>query len=109
LWYKEWETYKLNKQEEQRVLEEKVRQGQASIEDKEKLEKVKKEAKVTVGANNFKTLYEEICENRIDWLKMESFLNTVKLDYNNFVVVDESGSMTGAPFNFATFLASIML
>lgn len=108
-WFVEWEQYKASMQEEQRKLEEKVRQGVAAIEDLEKLEKVKKEAKVTVGANNFKTIYEDICDGKIDWLKVESFLNKINLEYNNLVIVDESGSMTGAPYNFATFLASIML
>lgn len=108
-WFVEWEQYKASMQEEQRKLEEKVRQGLASLEDQEKLEKVKKEAKVTVGANNFKTIYEDICDGKIDWLKVESFLNKINLEYNNLVIVDESGSMTGAPYNFATFLASIML
>ena len=108
-WFAEWEQYKASMQEEQRKLEEKVRQGVAAIEDLEKLEKVKKEAKVTVGANNFKTIYEDICDGKIDWLKVESFLNKINLEYNNLVIVDESGSMTGAPYNFATFLASIML
>lgn len=108
-WFAEWEQYKEAMQEEQRKLEEKVRQGIAAIEDLEKLEKVKKEAKVTVGANNFKTIYDDICNGTIDWLKVESFLNKINLEYNNLVIVDESGSMTGAPYNFATFLASIML
>ena len=108
-WFTEWEQYKASMQEEQRKLEEKVRQGIAAVEDLEKLEKVKKEAKVTVGANNFKTIYEDICDGKIDWLKVESFLNKINLEYNNLVIVDESGSMTGAPYNFATFLASIML
>lgn len=108
-WFAEWEQYKASMQEEQRKLEEKVRQGVAAIEDLEKLEKVKKEAKVTVGANNFKTIYEDICDGKIDWLKVESFLNKINLEYNNLVIVDESGSMSGAPYNFATFLASIML
>lgn len=108
-WFVEWEQYKASMQEEQRKLEEKVRQGIAAVEDLEKLEKVKKEAKVTVGANNFKTIYEDICDGKIDWLKVESFLNKINLEYNNLVIVDESGSMTGAPYNFATFLASIML
>lgn len=108
-WFAEWEQYKTSMQEEQRKLEEKVRQGIAAVEDLEKLEKVKKEAKVTVGANNFKTIYEDICDGKIDWLKVESFLNKINLEYNNLVIVDESGSMTGAPYNFATFLASIML
>lgn len=108
-WFAEWEQHKEAMQEEQRKLEEKVRQGVAAIEDIEKLEKVKKEAKVTVGANNFKTIYEDICDGKIDWLKVESFLNKINLEYNNLVIVDESGSMSGAPYNFATFLASIML
>jgi hypothetical protein len=108
-WFAEWEQYKASMQEEQRKLEEKVRQGIAAVEDLEKLEKVKKEAKVTVGANNFKTIYEDICDGKIDWLKVESFLNKINLEYNNLVIVDESGSMSGAPYNFATFLASIML
>ena len=108
-WFDEWEKFKEQKQAEQRILEEKVRQGLASLEDVAKLETVKKEAKVTVGANNFKTLYNEICSGNIDWLKMESFLQRIKLDYNTLVIVDDSGSMTGAPFNFATFLTSIFL
>jgi hypothetical protein len=109
VWFEEWEKFKEAKQAEQRILEEKVRQGTASLDDKLKLEKVKKEAKVTTGAINFKTLYEDICNGSIDWLKMETFLNTIKLDYNTLVIVDDSGSMTGRPFNFATFLASIFL
>ena len=108
-WIKEWETYKEKKQEEQRVLEEKVRQGQASEEDKIKLQKVKKEAKVTTGATNFKELYSDICRGSVDKLKLESFMNKVHLDYNTLVIIDDSGSMGGAPFNFATFLASVCL
>lgn len=109
LWYEEWERYKTEKQAEQRVLEEKVRQGQASIEDKEKLEKVKKQAKVNVGATNFNELYKEICNGTIDNLKLESFMNKVNLPYNSLVIVDDSGSMRGAPFNFATFIAAACL
>ena len=108
-WYEEWEKYKTQKQAEQRVLEEKVRQGQASIEDKEKLEKVKKQAKVNVGATNFSELYKDICSGRIDELKIESFMNKVNLPYNSLVIIDDSGSMSGAPFNFASFMASVCL
>lgn len=108
-WYKEWEKYKEEKQAEQRKLEEKIRQGQASEEDKEKLKKVKKEAKVTVGATNFNELYNEICAGRIDRLKLESFMNRVNLPYNSLVIIDDSGSMSGAPFNFASFIAAVCL
>lgn len=108
-WYLEWEMYKEKKQQEQRVLEEKVRQGQATMEDKAKLEKVKKQAKVTVGATNFNEIYDQICTGRIDQLKLESFMNKVNLPYNSLVIIDDSGSMTGEPFNFASFLAAVCL
>ena len=109
VWYKEWEAYKESKQAEQRVLEEKVRQGQASLQDVEKLEKVKKEAKVNVGATNFKQLYEDIKSGRVDELKLEAFMNKVNLPYNSLVILDDSGSMRGEPFNFGCFLAAVCL
>lgn len=108
-WYKEWEANKEVKQAEQRVLEEKVRQGQASEEDKIKLQKVKKEAKVNIGATNFNDLYTDICKGTVDKLKLESFINKVNLPYNSLVIIDDSGSMMGPPFNFASFIASVCL
>jgi hypothetical protein len=109
-WYEAWEEYKETKQEEQRILEEKVRQGNATEEDKVKLDKVKKEAKVTTGATNFKELYESIARHNVDALKVESFVqNKVNLPYNSLVIIDDSGSMTGKPFNIATFIAAVCL
>ena len=109
-WLKEWEQFKEQKQQEQRILEEKIRQGQASDEDKVKLQKVKKEAKVTTGATNFKELYDSILKDSVDKLKLESFIqNKVNLLYNSLVIIDDSGSMSGAPFNFAKFIASVCL
>ena len=109
-WYTEWEKYKEQKQAEQRVLEEKIRQGQASTEDVQKLEKVKKQAKVNVGATNFNELYEQIMVGRVDGLKLEAFIqNKVNLPYNSLVIIDDSGSMSGRPFNFASFLAAVCL
>ena len=109
-WLKEWEQFKEQKQQEQRILEEKVRQGQATDEDKIKLQKVKKEAKVTTGATNFNELYQSILRGNVDKLKLESFIqNKVNLPYNSLVIIDDSGSMCGAPFNFAKFIASVCL
>lgn len=109
-WYTEWEKYKEEKQKEQRVLEEKIRQGQASTEDVQKLEKVKKQAKVNVGATSFNELYEQIMVGRVDELKLEAFIqNKVNLPYNSLVIIDDSGSMSGRPFNFASFLAAVCL
>jgi hypothetical protein len=109
-WYTEWEKYKEQKQAEQRVLEEKVRQGQASTEDVEKLQKVKKQAKVNVGATSFNELYDQIMSGRVDALKLEAFIqNKVNLPYNSLVIIDDSGSMSGSPFAFASFLAAVCL
>ena len=109
-WLKEWEQFKEQKQQEQRILEEKIRQGQASDEDKQRLQKVKKEAKVTTGATNFNELYQSILRGDVDKLKLESFVqNKVNLPYNSLVIIDDSGSMGGAPFNFAKFIASVCL
>lgn len=108
-WYAEWERFKEAKQAEQRVLEEKVRQGQATEADIAKLEKVKKQAKVTVGATNFNDIYDQICDGTVDPLKLESFMGKVNLPYNSLVIMDDSGSMRGAPFNFAAFIAAVCL
>ena len=109
-WYTEWEKYKEEKQKEQRVLEEKIRQGQATTEDVQKLEKVKKQAKVNTGATNFNELYDQILRGNVDLLKLEAFVqNKVNLPYNSLVIIDDSGSMSGSPFNFASFLASVCL
>lgn len=108
-WYKEWEAYKEKKQEEERILTEKVRQGTASDEEKVLLKQVAKEAKVTTGATSFVDLFGEILAKRIDKLKLESFMKKVNLPYNSLVIIDDSGSMEGAPFNFATFIASVCL
>lgn len=109
LWYNEWEQSKEQAQQEQRVLEEKVRQGEASADDIAKLKEVKKQAKVTTGATTFKDIWNDIKRNNIDPVKIESFVNRVNLPYNALVIVDDSGSMRGAPFRFAEFLTTICL
>lgn len=109
-WYTEWGKYKEQKQTEQRVLEEKVRQGQASTEDVEKLQKVKKQAKVNIGATNFTELYNQILSGKVDKLKLEAFIqNKVNLPYNSLVIIDDSSSMSRQPFRFASFLAAVCL
>ena len=109
-WIAHWKTFKEEKQKEQRVLEEKVRQGTASLEDKVKLEQVKKEAKVTTGAVTFNELYRQIIKGSVDELKLEAFVqNKVNMPYDNLVIIDGSGSMTGEPYNFAAFLAAVCL
>lgn len=117
-WYHEWETYKETKQTEQRVLEEKVRQQVATTDDVIKLEKVKKEASVTVGAVNFQQMFVQIINGTIDKIKVQPFLDKVNLPYNTLVFVDDSGSMNSMYYNehlgftprqFASFIAAITL
>jgi hypothetical protein len=108
-WYKEWNYYKEEKQQEQRELEEKIRQGQASEEDVKNLQKVKKEAKVTVGATNFSTIFEQIGARNVDGLAVQSFMDKINLPYNSLVIVDDSGSMRGEPIEKAAFIAAACL
>jgi hypothetical protein len=55
-------------------------------------------------------LYNQILTGKIDALKLESFIqNKVNLPYNTLVMIDDSGSMSGAPFAFASFIASVCL
>lgn len=108
-WFEEWQDRKLKAQAEQRILEEKVRQGQASEEDVKRLSEVKQEAKVTTGATTFLSLFRDIRLGNIDQLKLETFVQKVNLPYNNLVLVDASGSMSGGPYNFAKFLAAVCL
>lgn len=109
-WFNEWEEYKENAQQEQRVLQEKVRQGIATVEDQIKLKEVARNAKVTTGATTFADLYDQIVTGVSDKLQLESFVqNKVNLPFDFLTIIDESGSMQGKPFNFATFLASVLL
>lgn len=109
-WFVLWEQYKEQKQEEQRKLEQKIASGNAEQGDLEKLAKVKKEAKVNIGATNFLELFNSIRTNSIDRLKLESFIqNKVKLDYNTLVLLDASGSMHGFPWEFGIFLTAVCM
>lgn len=117
-WYLKWENYKEEKQKEQRVLEEKISEGVATEEEVVKLKEVKKEAKVSTGAVNFKDMFIEILTGKADKVKIQPFLDKIKLDYNTLVFIDDSGSMqstwhkTGfgfTPFDFACFMATICM
>lgn len=112
-WYLEFNSFKTDKQKEQRVLEEKVRQGVASEEDKDKLKVVKKEAKVSIGSDSFKTLFMDLVSGKADELKIQPFMDKINLPYNNLVFVDDSMSMNNGspviPAHMANFIATICL
>ena len=115
-WFLSWENYKEVKQKEVRIVEEKIRQGTATDDEKVTLVQTKKEAKVTTGAIKFDELFKELILNTADILKIQPFLDKINLPYNNLVFADDSGSMTSSfygnqygftPFDFAAFMATI--
>ena len=116
-WFLEWEKFKEQKQTEVRVLETKVKEGVATQEEKETLVQVKKEAKVTVGAdNNFEKMFQQIILGSVDKLKIQPFLDKFSLHGMNFLpIIDESSSMnslTSKGFSAAdmgAFIATILL
>lgn len=116
-WFLEWEAFKFQKQAEQRVLEEKVRQGSATKDDQTELVKIEKEAKVTVGAVNFQDMFKDIITGSIDKVKVQPFLDKVNLPYNTLTFIDDSGSMANtvhkdykfSAFDMACFIATITL
>ena len=118
-WYLAWENYKVDAQKDQRVIEEKIRQGEGTTDDVIRLEKVKKAAKVTTGAVNFTDLFGQIVLGNVDEVKIQPFLDKINLPYNTLVFVDDSWSMSASysvqskygftAFDFATFIATICL
>jgi len=115
-YYQAWESYKETKQAEQRKLEEKITQGTATKAEKDSLAKVKKEAKVNVGANSFTKMFEDIINGRVDEIKIQPFLDSINLPYNSLIFMDDSGSMGWGghnmgykPYQFAAFMATITM
>ena len=127
--FKQWESFKTDKQKEQRDLEEKKRRAGVTTrglattdewteEDEIKLQKVKQEAKVTIGSNrDFEKQFENIIMGTSDDLAFQSFVDTISINTRSVVAIDSSGSMMGMwghglkypPIKFATFLLTAML
>lgn len=112
-WILNWEKAKAEAQSEQRKLEEKVRQGDTSQETKEKLAKVKKEAKVTTGADTLFSLFEKlhqthITSNTLD-LVAQGILDKIDFQVPVLVIADCSGSMGGLPTTMARLAATVCM
>lgn len=109
IWYEEWLSFKKQAQEQKAQLEEKVRQGIATDEDREKLKEVAKEAKVNFGATNFIELFKQIISGTTEKEKVNSFIDKVKLAMNFLLWCDASGSMFGPAWRMAAFLAAVFM
>jgi hypothetical protein len=116
-WFLNWEKFKDTAQEEQRVLEEKVRQGDTSEETKEKLQKVKKEAKVNTGAETLFSTFEKVLAGRMTPTEFnqsaQSILDKIKFEVPVLVIADRSGSMTshsgGLPMKMAQLATTLVM
>lgn len=109
VWFKEWEKFKENKQQEQRDLTEKIRQGTATKEDIVKLEKVKKEAKVTTGASDLLDELDSLMKGTADNKLIQSLMDKIKFEVPVLTVADCSGSMLGLPIYIARLLTTLTM
>ena len=103
VWFHDWEDFKTVKQQEQRDLTEKVRQGTATATEKKQLQQVKKEAKVTTGAISLMDQINKLMNNQSDDLLIQSIMDKIKFEVPILVVGDDSASMSGLP----TFIARL--
>ena len=106
VWFKAWESFKETKQQEQRQLTEKVRQGTATKEDVQKLEKVKKQAKVTTGASSLMDELNLLISNKANNTILQSVMDKIKFEVPVLVISDCSGSMSGLPIQIARLLTT---
>lgn len=105
----QWEKFKETKQQEQRTLTEKIRQGVATEQDKVTLEKVKKEAKVNTGAETIKDQLEKLMRNDFSDITVQSLLDKINFAVPVLVIADCSGSMGGKPTFIARLLATVAM
>lgn len=104
-----WEKFKETKQQEERILAEKVRQGTASEEDKVRLQKVAKAAKVNVGGSSLFDQISLLAQGKGDITLIHSMLNQIKFEVPVCVIADDSGSMGGLPTFIARLLATVVM
>lgn len=131
-WFKTFEDFKLQKQEEKRLIQNALKQKKSggitrgaaqTLSDKSEeeltdmLAEVTKEAKVTTGGINFQKLFTQVVTGTVDKTKIEPFLDKINLPYNTLVFVDDSGSMNShyrsnypyTPRQLAAFIATVCL
>ena len=109
VWFHDWEDFKEVKQQEQRELTEKVRQGTATISEKKQLQQVKKEAKVTTGAVSLMDQLKDLMSGRANDLLIQSIMDKINFEVPVLVVSDCSGSMSGLPSFIARLLTTVTM
>ena len=109
VWFHDWEDFKEVKQQEQRELTEKVRQGTATTSEKKQLQQVKKEAKVTTGAVSLMDQLKDLMSGRANDLLIQSIMDKINFEVPVLVVSDCSGSMSGLPSFIARLLTTVTM
>lgn len=94
-WFLAWENFKEQKQQEERELVQKARTRGLTEQETVKLEQVKKEAKVNVGATSLMDELEKLMFGTPDDTLVHSVLNKIDFDVEATFIVDRSFSMAG--------------
>lgn len=92
-WFLDWERAKKEVQKTERVLVEKERQGTITEDERIKLDKVKKEAKVTAGDGNLMKELETLLTGKSDDTLIHSILSKINMELLLMFIIDISGSM----------------
>lgn len=108
-WFAEWEKVKENLQQEQRNLEHKARVSTLTDEEKEKLAKVKKDAKVTTGGISLFSMIDDLISGKASSITIQSIVDKVTFDVPILPIVDISGSMNGRPTLIARLITTLAL
>lgn len=108
-WFKDWEKAKERLQQEQRNLEQKARVSDLTDEEKEKLAKVKKDAKVTTGGISLFSMIENLINGKANDITIQSIVDKVTFDVPILPIVDISGSMSGRPTIIARLITTLAL
>jgi len=114
--FKEWQESKEKSNQTLRDFKADNEGKELSLTDQINLKQLEKEAKVSRGVYNTKTILEALRTETVDALAAEEYLKTVKLGTDKVMVfVDDSGSMYGGssgsikPIDVAKFLLTIVL
>lgn len=114
--YLEWEKFKSEKQQQVRVVEQKIKMGTATEKERVELEENKKLAKVNVAGENLFDMINAALTGGYDGkeadLKLDAMLAKMKFEVPCLYIGDVSGSMSGyggLPQAVSQLLATVIL
>ena len=108
-WFTEWDKLKQQAQAEKRNLEAKASTTVLSDEEKVRLQKVTKDAKVTTGGFNLFDFMNDFVNRKVDDTTVNALVDKVVFNVPILPVFDGSGSMSGRPIIIARLAAALAL